>query len=575
MKNTNKIKQVSVTIGSICLLGLALLGCARTVNDIEATNKASFSKESSYIKAIKGSNEAKNLAQRKIKANFIDSSVYYAVSQIAKAEGIPFDKGFRPASDYKVTMNYKGTLGGFLDLIYNETGIQYRYRNGLLSVFNKKDVEQGYKPRGCGKGSRRINIALNDVEPSQVFKHFSKKYGFNFSFQTRFYNLGTSNGNKEAMRNVSFYYKGCDRMDALRRFIRANDLTMKITSKNNVQVMDYVIAELDLPTYYNIDFSSSDGGIGDGGEGGSGTGGSSISTKENFKEEFMAYIKQYLTPGKGQVYPSGRGYLTIMDKPSVVREVRKLVRTERRRQGAIDLSVSIIRVDTKDELSMGVDWNKALTSIADKWGFQTLVASVNSADKVGGGLSIGGTKDGLSQLVKALQTYGNTKIVRDYHIKTRSGILSTFKAVDQIPYITTSVVTSNGTSEISTEAKIAEAGLVINIIPTLSSKGEIVNLATNIKVSEYQGDKIFNVNGDEFKLPKISSNTLDMPARVHMNESVILTGLKLKKGSMSKEGVPGLSQAGGLMGGLFGYNQQDVGVAEFLIVVTPKSVVRY
>jgi len=566
------MKSLIKVIGAGIILSALFGGCTKNIGDLEKDKQVSIEKEISYKKTFRQS-PTKRLMNRKIEANFVNSSVHYAVSQIAKSQGIPFDKSFVPASDYKVTVNYSGTFGGFLDLIYNETGIKYRYRNGVLSVFNKNEVDEGYKARGCGKGGKKIKMSFNNVSPEQVFKYFSDKYGFSFTFDMKYYSLNDSSGDKLPLPSVSFYYKGCDLMDALRQFIRATDLAMKVTSRKHITIKDHVTAEIDMPTYYNIDYVSNDTGL-SGSDGGSSSGGSTLSSRENFKEEFSGYIKTHLS-SKGTVYISNRGYLVVEDKPSVIRSVRKLVRTERRRQAAIKLTVNIIRVDVNNDLSLGVDWSQALKKVADKWGFEALVASVNYSSKVGDGLSIGGTKDGLNHLLKALQVYGNAKIARDYQITTRSGILSTFKVVDKIPYITTSVVTSNGTSEIATEAKVAEAGLVISLTPSLSEKGEIVNIATNIKVSEYQGDKIFTVNGDKFRLPKLSESTISVPAKVHMNESLILTGFKLRHQASTKEGVPGASQMPNMLGGLFGHNKKEGSVSEYLIVITPEKVTRY
>jgi len=584
MKKTIQKAALLLLIGTIGLSANVLNG-TRSINMMEQENRKELAKEPAYRDATVSSIKAKRVMGKQIKANYISSSVYYAVSQIAKAYGIPLDKTFKPASSHLVTMNYTGTLGGFLQIIYNESGIKYRFRNGLLSVFNQDDVERAYATKKCGKGNSTVNIKLNGVSPADVFKHFSKNYKFNFSFRTKYYDLSGSETpaeGKTSMPEMSFYYSGCDKIDALRNFSKAADLRLEVHG-NNVVVHDYETAELDIPTYFNVDFSAADEGLGGGagsqgssggGGGGGGTSTNTISNKEDMIQNFTDYLSKYISL-QGRVYVSPRGYVTVTDRPSIVKEIRKLVRSERRRQTAINLSVSIIRVNVKDEFSMGVDWSTALNSLAGGLGYKTLGAAFSYAGEVGGGIAIGGMKDGVNNLVQAMQVYGSAKIVRNYHVQTRSGIISTFKAVEQIPYITTSVVTNQSSSEIATEARVAEAGVVISIIPTLTSKGEIVNLAMSVKISEYQGDKIFKVKGDEYSLPKISTNNVNMPARVHLNDTVILTGLKLKTGSMSKDGVPGLSQIPGIFGGLFGFHKKETGVADFLIVVTPKSVEEY
>lgn len=568
------MKKTIKTLGLVFALIYAFNGCTRTTPLIDKDIEEAKMEESAYRKAMNNEDKAKRIMDLKIKAEFVKSSVYYAVSQIASSLDVKMDNDFKPASSYKVTMDFEGTFGEFLDVIYNETGIKYKYRNGVLSVFNKNEVERSYTVKPCSKSSKRITIALDGVEPSQVFKYFSQNYNMNFTFHTKFYSLNENANGMPRLGNVSLFYKGCDEMQALRNFVRANDLKVEVASGKNIEVYDYDEAQIDLPTYFDLNFQS--GGTGMSGGGSQSSGGTAggmgstttVTTNEKFKEEFQRYVEQYLTPSMGKVYASNRGYLTVMDKPSVVKQIKKLVREEKRRQDSVFLTVNVIRVDLKDTLAMGVDWNVALGNIADRYGYSILTAGYNYADKVEGGLNITGTKNGLTNMVNALQEYGNSKIVRSFSVKTRSGILNTFKAVDEIPYVTTSTIQSSaGVAETTAEAKVAEAGLTINIMPTLADKSESVNLATNIEVSEYQGDKVFIVNGSEYRLPQISTNQLSTPAKVHVGETIVLTGLKLKTVKEGKEGVPGFSQVPSVLGGLFGHNKDTKNTSEFLIVV--------
>jgi len=102
----------------------------------------------------------------------------------------------------------------------------------------------------------------------------------------------------------------------------------------------------------------------------------------------------------------------------------------------------------------------------------------------------------------------------------------------------------------------------------------MVNFAIDVTVSEYQGDKTFNVSGGQFVLPQIASNRIQMPASVPVNQTVILTGLKLRNASVDRGGVPYLSKLDGF-GGLFGVNNEGASTSEFLLVVTPKIARRY
>lgn len=578
MLNMKKTKKIITTFAGIGLAALLLQGC---MHDVKKEKQTMMSDTNAFQKKnIPSSKEAwlERLMNRNVEANFVNASVFYAVSQVAKTLDIPLDTTFRPSSLTKITVNYKGTLEGFLSHIYYETGVKYKYRNGMLKVFNKKEVEREYKIKSCRGLKPSVVLSLDNTIPAQVFKTMSQKYGMDFTFDTRMISL--SPGKKQPyVGNVNFYYKGCDKKQALRKFARSLDLSLEWESKGRVKVKDYEMVEVDIPTYFDYEFTSSGGGIqgssggsnsGSGGSGGS-VSGNTISKKDNFKESFTEHFSKYLSTS-GILTVSNRGYGVVTDRPSVINTIKRIVRIEKRRQTPIALSVAIIRVDVKNEGNIGVDWTVALNNVANALNLSGFTAGINMANKATGGLSVVATKGALSSMVNALQVYGKSKIVRDFNSKTRSGILSTFKAVDQIPYVTSSVVSSDGVAQVSTEAKIAEAGLIVNIIPTLTSNGEAVNLATNISVSEYNGDKEFNVNGGTYTLPKISTNSVQMPVRVRLGTSIVLTGFKLSKAKSVNEGIPGASQVGGMLGGLFGHAGKEEQESEFLIVITPKRI---
>ena len=578
MFNFKKKARSILLLGIAIAIGGGLQGC---VHDVKKEKNQLLNETPAYKKRHQStSKEAwlERLMDRNVEANFVNSTVFYAVSQVAKTIDIPIDTTFRPKSDARLTMNYKGTLGEFLSKVYYQTGIKYKYRTGMLKVFNRKEVERQFKVKTCRGGKPSVTIALDNTMPAQVFKHMSQKYNIDFTFDNRMVAFAPDR-KKPFVGNVSFYYKGCDKKEALRKFAKAIDVSLQWTGKRRVTVRDYETAEVDIPTYFDYEFSSSgegigsSGGVGGGSGGGGSESGSRISKNDNFKEEFMTHFQKYLSE-TGVVNVSNRGYAVITDRPSRVAIIKKLVRIEKRRQTPIALSVAIIRVDVADKGDLGVDWSVALNTIANKMNLAGITAGISMAEKASGGgqLVFADKGAGAQSVVNALQTYGKSKIVRDFNSKTRSGILSTFKAVNQIPYVTSSIIVSDGVSQVSTEAKVAEAGLIVNIIPTITGSGEVVNLATNISVSEYKGDKVFNVNGGEYRLPEIATNSVQMPVRVKLGRSIVLTGFKLSKDRSINEGIPGASQVGGIFGGLFGHAGVENQDSEFLIVITPRRI---
>lgn len=567
MKNRNMIYGVSAILLS---LTFGITGCVspqKRVSDLENKRSLAVQSEASYKSSLLNMQEPK--LGKHISINFKNTPAYLAVQKVAKSVGLKFDTTFAPSSEYRVTTSFSGTVDEFLDVVYRQTGVQYKYRNGLLGVFNKDYVTKEYRAKSCSeKGAKKFEIALRNVPPSKVFDYFIENRDYGVSYDTKYLNVSGNDIEKKTVNNVNFFYKGCDEREAISKFAKATDLSAKFTGKNAFVVQDYETIKLDVPSYFNLKFQSSGSGIGDGDQSGT-----NLTEEEDYQKELQDLVATYLSPD-GKAFLSKRGYLVVTDRPSNIKEIKGIVQKEVRAQQSMDLSISIIRVDVNDDFKNGVDWSVALQELGENLNIRNLNMGISYADAVEGGLTISGISNNKEQIIKVLGKYGNTKIVRDYTVSTRSGILSTFKAVQKIPYITTSVIQNGTVAQTVAEAKEVEAGLIINIKPTLSQNNEMVNFAIDVTVSEYQGDKSFNVDGGEFLLPQIASNKIQMPANVPLNKTVILTGLKLKDSSANREGIPYLSNLDHV-GGLFGVNEEAGQASEFLLVVTPKVARRY
>jgi len=500
---------------------------------------------------------------KKVNVTFRHTPVYLAVKKVSKQVGMPFDTTFAPSKKYRITTRFSGTVGDFLIMVQKKTGVDYRYRDGYLRVFNTDYIEKEYRAHTCHeKGSSFFELSLRKVPPRKVFDYFINERKFSVRYDTKFFNLSGNKRNLRPANTVDFFYKGCDELEAIKKFAKSNDYDVKFTGKKSFMVRDYETQKFDVPSYFTLDFKSGSNSIGEG----DGTG-TKLSEKEDYNKELQEMISTYMSP-LGKAFLSKRGYLVVTDVPSSIRTIKGLMLKETRAQQTMDLAITIIRVDVSDNFKNGVDWSAVMASVGKSLNIRNLALGLNYADMVSGGFTVSGIAHNQQQIVKFLSKYGNAKVAREYRVKTRSGILSTFKAVDKIPYITTSVTQDGATAQSQTEAKEVEAGIILNVKPTLSQNNELVNFSIDITVSEYTGDKTFKVQGGDFVLPQISTNRIQVPASVSMNRTIVLTGLKLKNGATDREGIPELSRLPHI-GGMFGYNSEEGKTSEFLIMLTP------
>ncbi|HHO42479.1 MAG TPA: hypothetical protein ENN12_03870 [Epsilonproteobacteria bacterium] len=571
-----KISRVILlsSIVSVTLFGLS--GCTNNslsidkasnkIDRLESQGQKYLHNSPPYEKSlITVANEKMN---KTIKMSCKNMPVYLAVRRATEHIGLKFDTTFTPSKEYKITTNFNGTFNDFIEMVYNQTGVQYKYRNGLITVFNKEYIDKEYRAKTCSmKGAEKIEITLRAIPPIKVFDYFIENRNFDVTYDTKYVNLTQNEPEKEALSNVNFFYKGCDEKEAIIKFATANNLSVEFTGDKAFTVRDYEFAKFDIPSYFTMSFTSSGSGVGENAETGT-----SLSENEDFRKEFKDLVATYLSE-YGRAYLSNRGYLVVTDRPKAIKEIKKIVQKELLAQQSMDLSVSIIRVSVNDTYQGGIDWSLALRELGKDLGVRNLNVGLSYANGVEGGLGISGIINNKEQIVKVLSKYGNTKITRDYSVSTRSGMLSTLKSVQKIPYVTTSVVMDGQTAVTTAEAKEAEAGIVINIKPTLSRNNELVNFSIDATVSEYLGDKVFKVNGGDYVLPQLAANKIQMAATVPMDQTVILTGLKLKNAKNNNEGVPGLSKLN-IIGGAFGSDKKDAEYSEFLLLLTPTAAKR-
>lgn len=542
----------------LVILNLLLIGGCSTdsMENLDTRAHAKVEKEISVVKPPL-SKRGKILG-RHFSINMKKVPVYIAVKRVCKQLKLPLDDSFAPSKKYRVTANFEGTLRDFFRVLRNQSGVEYSYTDGLVKVVNRNLVDAQHQEKVCKEDESSVKIALKGVPVNTIFKYFASNFNYSFSYDMKYLNADQDKQNKKERRRktTSFFYSGCDPMEALVRLAESNDLRLSNDGNKKITVSDYAEESFDVPVYFNTKFRSIGTGIG------GASANSEVSNKENTIQEFQKFIESRLSP-LGKVYMSQRGYLSVVDRPSYIKHIRALVNKESRMQENISIGINIIRVDISNGFESGIDWSGVF---GNYFGI-----GINSTSSTGGGASFSFNKGSKSILLTMLEQYGDAKIVKSYTLKGRSGILSTFRAIEKIPYMVTSVVYNDGQKEVTTTEKSAEAGIIVNIIPTFSKSGKVVNLSTDITLSEYLGDKEFSISGNTYKLPKISSNKIQMPASVRIGNSLAITGLRLKGYSDESNGVPG-SKDNKLVSTLFGNKKDRSFASEFVIVLTPQVV---
>lgn len=576
---TKKIIGLSVVL-VVLLAGCSTKSSKEMGKEIDKEMKQSmlYKNAVSEKKYSQERKKAIEIIEKELEASFFKEDVYTALKAISEKLNVNLDESFKPDSSYKITTNFKGTLREFLRKIYVETGIKYKYRNGMLKITNKLLISEAKSIKICKIGAKpTITMSFVDTPAIDIFKYFSTTYGFNFAFNLRFKAL--KENDLKAQRNpnerprsmvdkVSLFYSGCDEKEAFFNFLDAIDFTATETKKNKFKVQDYMTETIDVATYFKYAFES---GATMGDEEASASG-NKVSIEEDEMTNTKEYVKKFLSTD-GIINMSNRGVLTLMDYPSRIKDINRLLQKEKSKQTPMKLSISILSITMNDSLETSANLNLSLEKLLDSPdGTSKPALSLGGSSSTNTqGITVNGKKNGLLQVFNALQKIGKTKIVREYVVNTRNGLMNTFRAVERIPYVTTTTTAATSSTQTNVEAKFATSGVIINILPQLAEGGETVNMAVDILISEYLGDKVFNSAQGEITLPRITENEIQAPIRLKMEESMILTGFNTASDNSNKNGVPWLINHGTAQSNrLFG-DVGDVNRANQLIVVISLS----
>lgn len=301
-----------------------------------------------------------------------------------------------------------------------------------------------------------------------------------------------------------------------------------------------------------------------GGEGGS------FFVGESF-EQFIKQVLSGLRSREGRVYYSKRGYVVVIDRPSYVEKIKTAWQKEITKQGEVLLNVKVVRVDLKQGEESGIDWSGLITNLFGAENTSLRIAGQFAFS--GEGVSFSFDSSRLDLLLKALEKYGNVKVVYDWSVKGRGGIPVVFADVQSIPYLTQSLsTTETGVVTVSTPQYV-DVGFRITVIGSFTERN---------KVSKYEGQTFISISdlvsienlgtvSSPFLVPNVKFSSVTVPFSLKSGESIIISSFKINKSEILKRGIPYLIRIP-LLGKFFGYSKSEEGVSEIVVIITPQRV---
>ena len=277
------------------------------------------------------------------------------------------------------------------------------------------------------------------------------------------------------------------------------------------------------------------------------------------------------------------GSIIVTDKPQVLDKIGDLVSTINEslsRQQSFE--IQIIEVTLTNDFENGIDWTAVTSAVK---GLNSLNLSTNftaqgftsgqllSLSSSGPTTTGGTTTNGVSMLIKALDSQGSVNVVSKPSITVSNMFPCVIQEVTSIPYIsgTGQTIGNNVTQSNVTTSQVSD-GLTMRLEAKIDDDKTVLNISAAVNTL----DSMTTVpvgNGLTIQEPQVSTKSITTNVGVESGKSLILGGLISTTKTISQQGMPYLNKIP-FIGGAFGYKSKSGQKTELVIIITPKKEIK-
>ncbi len=303
---------------------------------------------------------------------------------------------------------------------------------------------------------------------------------------------------------------------------------------------------------------------------------------ETLQNNIRAILGESLESGESSsvIVNAESGLLTVRASSRQHEQIQRYldqVMVRARRQVLIEATV--VEVELNDEYQLGVDWS-LLTEGRNGFSFTQSLLGNNLVDPPLSLLeftNLDGTLGDITAAVRALQVFGDVKVLSSPKIMAINNQTALLKVVDNLVYFTLEADTVAGQVQVTTSftstVHTVPVGFVMSVTPQIS-RGEqvILNVRPTIsRVIGFVNDPNPALAQAEVvsKIPQIQVREMESILRVNSGQTAVLGGLIQDRIDLNDSGVPYLMRIPGL-GRLFTYTNNKTTKSELVIFLRPQ-----
>ena len=391
--------------------------------------------------------------------------------------------------------------------------------------------------------------------------------------------------------NISISFRAVPASIVLKEILRLADLYGRID--NNILRVDpeqeMVIALDFLETNTTTEYSVGGDVLGTNKEAGGALSGRFNITGEGPKisnpYDQLDSILKGLTEGESNgTYQINRqtGTLYIKAKPSVVTTISGLVNRYKEILGRqVLIEARIMEVSLRDGYQSGINWAFLRSNLAVSSGItQTLKASSSASIIIseaasatltgmsGMGMGIAGNQ-GLF-FMDLLKQFGDVRVISNPTIRARHGqpaMISVGRSESYIKQVTTTTNQDTNTQDSAVETAVTFDGLMVGVIPFITSENRITLSIHPIQSSVESGSlEPQDLGSTKISLPKVNLKEISTSLELKDRDTVLLGGLIDKSHNRTRTGTPILSEIP-ILGSAFTHNTESEEVSELVLML--------
>ncbi|MGB2011613.1 MAG: type II secretion system protein GspD [Akkermansiaceae bacterium] len=306
-------------------------------------------------------------------------------------------------------------------------------------------------------------------------------------------------------------------------------------------------------------------------------------------EQIKTLIQPMLSVGRGIVnYEPKTNTIVVIDTMRQIEMVEKLLRKIDKPKGQIVVEVKILRVNSKEGVSQGVDWSSSLGENGVSLDVARNLASVFGLDDgavAPDGISFAQTNVVLSpvQVSGVLRALNDNNLVTQKSnpvVITEDNEKASISLIDRVPIITTTSNQGTSTTSVSEEVRYTidesdstdpestrEIGVTISVTPTLLPDGTI-RMQMRPRNAQITENIVSAESGNIY--PRVSEATVDAIARIPNGHSMFIGGFY---GEVESDGDKKVPILGDIPVINFFFKSKDTSKerSSLVFVVTPTS----